>query len=50
MHVDHDSRAAAFLSRSVLVVVSACGYAAAFPPWNQPWLAFVALVPVLGEQ
>jgi apolipoprotein N-acyltransferase len=29
------------------IVLSSAAYAAAFPPWNQPWVAFVALVPLL---
>lgn len=33
--------------RALAVLVSAVGYAAAFPPWSSPWLAFVALVPFL---
>jgi apolipoprotein N-acyltransferase len=38
---------APLLARAVAVLASAAAYAAAFPPWNQPWLAFFVPVPLL---
>jgi len=42
-----DSASTSPALRATAVVLSACGYAAAFPPWSCTWIAFVALVPLL---
>src|SRR5437899_2387460 len=42
-----DTRTGRALARGAALALSACAYAAAFPPWNHPWLAFVALIPFL---